>query len=221
MPEAEPTESILEALAIGRCVGPSWLWRQLELSLRKGQRLGVTGESGAGKTLLLRSLAGLDPIDEGHITFGGRRLESYRMAPYRARVVYLHQRPSMLGDSVETDLRRPFALKQHKNRTYPAERVLELFDALGLPRDFGTRRSSDLSGGEAEAVALVRALILEPQVLLLDEATASLDADRVRRAEALIHAWLAADAVRALIWVTHSADQLERVTDRRIELTGP
>ncbi len=209
---------LLQGRKLGRSLGQRWIWRGLDLEIDSGQRLGVAGPSGTGKSMLLRALAGLDPVDEGQILFHGKAPTAIGMPRYRARVVYLHQRPAMLPGSVEHNLRAPFALKTHAGRSYPDERARELLSRLGQRDRLYSEAAEGLSGGEAQAVALVRALLIEPSVLLLDEATASLDPERVAVVEKMIDSWLPEDPDRAVVWVTHSREQLLRVTDRLVEL---
>jgi len=210
--------ALLEGRRLGRHLGGRWIWRGLDFELRAGERLGVAGPSGTGKTLLLRALAGLDPIDEGELRYRGKAPTAIGMPRYRAQVVYLHQRPGMLPGDVEQNLRAPFALKAHAARSYPAERARALLSALGQREGLGSEAADGLSGGESQAVALVRALLIEPSVLLLDEATASLDAERVALVEATVDAWLRDDPNRAVVWVSHAREQLLRVTERLLEL---
>ncbi len=210
--------ALLQGRKLGRSVGQRWIWRGLDIEIDAAQRLGVAGASGTGKSLLLRALAGLDPIDEGQILFRGQAPSALGMPRYRARVVYLHQRPGMLPGSVEHNLRAPFALKAHAGRSYPDERARALLSRLGQRDNLYAESADKLSGGESQAVALVRALLIEPSVLLLDEATASLDPERVALVEKMIETWLPEDPERAVVWVTHSREQLLRVTDRLVEL---
>lgn len=210
--------ALLQGRKLGRSLGQRWIWRGLDFDLDSGQRVGVAGPSGTGKSMLLRALAGLDPIDEGEILFRGEAPAAIGVPRYRTHVVYLHQRPGMLPGSVEHNLRAPFGLKAHAGRSYPIERARALLSELGQRDDLYTEAADNLSGGESQAVALVRALLIEPSVLLLDEATASLDPGRVALVEEAIDSWLREDAERALVWVTHSREQLLRVTDRLVKL---
>ena len=212
---------LVSARGMGRRIGTRWLWRHLDLDLMGGEALAITGSSGSGKTLLLRSLAGLEPATEGEIAAEGRALETWSMPVYRARVTYVAQRAFTLEGTVEDALRRPFQFGVHRAKPFPGERALQALRAVGRDEGFLSVAGASLSGGEGQIVALLRALLLDPQVLLLDEPTASLDADTVRAVEVLVTAWLAADGARAMVWTSHQDAQLDRVTNRRLHLGAP
>ena len=139
---------------------------------------------------------------------------------FRSRVVYLHQRPAPLADTVAADLAAPFAFRTHRTAGFPRERALRLLRALGRDESFLSRPTSVLSGGESELVALVRALLLEPEVLLLDEATASLDPAAAAAAERALLAYLG-EGERACVFVAHEAALVERLATRRLALGAP
>lgn len=214
--EREPT---VEAQGIGRRrVGDQgWLFRQVNLTVRPGDRVAILGPSGAGKTVLLRALALLDPLDEGEILWKGCAVLGEAVPHYRRQVLYLHQRPTLFDGSVEANLRLPFALKVHCATQYDEARVIDFLEAFGRDRSFLEKSQGDLSGGEAQLVALIRALQLDPVVLLLDEPTSSLDGNTARAVETLLGQWHAqGSGSRSLVWVTHDADQAQRVSDRRV-----
>jgi putative ABC transport system ATP-binding protein len=213
----------IEAANIGRRDRKSgsggWLIHGVSLSVDFGERLGVLGPSGAGKTVLLRAIARLDPLDEGAIRWDGREVRGEAVPDYRKRVIYLHQRPALLEGTVEDNLRHPFALKAHRDRAFDPRMAEDLLARLGREPGFLAKSSRDLSGGESQLVGLVRALQLDPTVLLLDEPTASLDPATTRAVERLLDDWMAANpASRALVWVSHDADQVQRMTGRRVHL---
>src|SRR4051794_24812858 len=79
-------------------------------TLNEGERVAITGPSGSGKSVLLRTLALLDPCDAGFVTWRGERIQRARIPAYRRRVAYIAQRPAMLDGSVEDNLRYPYTL---------------------------------------------------------------------------------------------------------------
>jgi putative ABC transport system ATP-binding protein len=181
--------------------------------------LGIVGPSGAGKTVLMRAIALLDPLDAGSIRWQGRAVRGDAVPSYRKQVVYLHQRSALWDGSVEDNLRFPYSLKAHAGESFDRGRVEDLLNDLGRGPAFLAKSSRDLSGGEAQIVALVRALQLDPVVLLLDEPTASLDPETALAVEGLLDRWLTARAdQRALVWIGHDATQTRRVTGRRLTL---
>jgi putative ABC transport system ATP-binding protein len=213
----------IEAAGIGRrdrkSGSSAWLIRDVSVSLGFGERLGVLGPSGAGKTVLLRAIALLDPLDEGSIRWDGRVVRGEAVPDYRKRVIYLHQRPALLDGTVEENLRYPFTLRAHRDRAFGPIRAEALLARLGRDPGFLAKSNRDLSGGESQLVGLIRALQLDPAVLLLDEPTASLDPATTGAVEGLLDEWLAADPDgRALVWVSHDADQARRMTGRSIHL---
>ena len=209
---------LLDIRDAGRRIDDGWIWQELSFRVAGGDRLAIVGPSGSGKTLLLRALAGLDRLDAGTIIFQGTALADLALPAYRARVVYLPQRPALLEGTVEANLRAVFDLDVHADKHYDADRIAGRLDILDRDAAFLERKTGVLSGGEQQMVAFLRALQVEPAVLLLDEPTASIDAANTRQIEALVADWLDADAGRAVLWTSHAPDQIARVTDRQIEL---
>lgn len=209
----------LQADNVVREVDGQRLLSNVSIALEPGQRTAVIGPTGSGKTLLLRSLALLDQVDAGTISWRGEPVRGDQVPRFRSRVIYLHQRPALPAASVGTILRQPYSLRIHREKKYEPKLVLALLKLLGRDESFLTKQQHELSGGERQLVAILRAVQLNPDVLLLDEPTSALDSESAGSVESLISCWLdeKPDA-RAAVWVTHDLDQARRVSSSVIEM---
>jgi putative ABC transport system ATP-binding protein len=174
--------------------------RSASFALSVGECVAIRGPSGAGKTLLLRAVADLDP-NEGMVTLEGRNRSTIAGPEWRRLVGYVPAEPGWWAETVGEH----FA-------DWPAAAVF--LNNLSFPDETGTWSISRLSTGERLRLALVRALIMRPKVLLLDEPTASLDAASVTAVESLIAAERRSGL--AVLWVTHDAAQARRIAHRQL-----
>jgi putative ABC transport system ATP-binding protein len=180
----------------------------------------VVGRSGAGKSSLLRLLTRLEEPDAGSITFQGTALAAMPVLALRRRVQLLAQQPVLLTtDRVASELR--VALPGLSERA-----VCGLLRRVGLPGSFAGRSVDGLSGGQQQRVCLARALAVEPDVLLLDEPTAALDADSAQVIEDLVTAMVGQG--RSVVLICHDPAQVQRLADTiivlrdgRVTATGP
>ena len=172
------------------------------LNVADGECVVVTGPSGSGKSLLLRAIADLDP-SAGQVSLDGVDREATPAPAWRTQVCYVAAEPGWWADTVAEHF-----------PDWP--KAVPLVERLLLPADIGAKPVAILSTGERQRLALARALVRHPRILLLDEPTAALDAT----ARALVEGVLAERraAGMALIWVSHDADQARRVASRRIEV---
>jgi len=170
----------------------------------------VVGPSGAGKSTLLRLLNRLADPDEGIVRFHDTDVRELDPLELRRRVGLVPQLPAPVPGTVADNVR--FGPRLHGEEVDP-ERPLQL---AGLDASFAERDASRLSVGEQQRVMLARALALEPEVLLLDEPTASLDAGATSAVEGALRNLHGV----SLVLVTHDRAQADRLTERAIELEG-
>jgi ABC-type iron transport system FetAB ATPase subunit len=174
----------------------------IDLCLAAGECLMLSGPSGAGKTRVLRAIADLDEHD-GEIRCEGVRARDLRAPEWRRRVGMLASDSQWWRDRVAEH----FA-------TAPSAAQLE---ALDLTSTMLCELVARLSSGERQRFALLRLLANRPRVLLLDEPTANLDPENVRRVEKLVSDYLASEGA-AVLWVSHDPAQVSRVGRRSLRL---
>ena len=172
------------------------------LELNAGECLGLAGDSGAGKTRLLRAIADMDPHG-GEAFLDGVAASAMPAPAWRRRVALLPAESAWWFDSVGEHFGQGGMARLH-----------ERIEALGLDTDILQRQAAHCSSGEKQRLALLRLLQNDPDILLLDEPTANLDAASRTRVENLIGAYLKTRPAAAL-WVTHDSAQLQRMADRR------
>ena len=182
----------------------------VSLSIAPGERVALVGANGCGKSTLLRLLHGLAQATAGQVT----RDPAMRQA-------MLFQRPHLLRLSVQGNIALGLWLRGTRWRDALAQALLAL-DRVGL-RDLAQRPARKLSGGQQQRVALARAWALQPQVLLLDEPTASLDPHAKREVEALIEEFSNSSrhddpARMTLVFASHNLGQVKRLASRVIYL---
>jgi len=161
--------SLLRIRGLNQSYGGSHTLWDIDLDVAVGTRLCLMGRNGTGKTTLLKCIMGLIPVTSGEITFDGMDLRSLP-AESRARVGvgYVPQGREIFPQlTVEENLKIGLTARQDRPRGIPAQ-VFELFPVL---KQMLQRRGGDLSGGQQQQLAMGRALVLEPRLLILDEAT--------------------------------------------------
>ena len=189
-----------------------------ELTIAEGRLYTLTGANGAGKSTLLSILAFLAPPTSGEIFYAGKRVDRDHgtVEEYRRKVTLLHQSPYLFGGSVDDNV--AFGLKVRGIRGEELRRRIdEALDVVGL-RGFRDRKARELSGGEAQRVAMARALALKPEVLLLDEPLANIDRETTGLLEAVI-ASLPAQGT-TVVMTTHDPDHPGRLNGESIFLEG-
>jgi len=182
--------------------------------LESGGILVLKGPSGAGKSTLLKTLARLLQPQGGEVYLQGKDWLTYSSSEWRCKVQYVPQKPVVFSGSLEDNLCLPFSLKANQGYLhYDRDQARVCLERLDMPSHLLAQAAATLSGGEAARLALVRALLINPQVLLLDEPTAYLDGDNRLRAMELISEWVKAEAGRGAIMVSHNDEDLESLPE--------
>ena len=170
----------------------------------------IIGASGAGKTTLLRLLNRLSEPSGGQIHYRGRPLSDCEPVAHRQKVLLVPQNAPMLPGTVAENLAQVLAMRRQREPARQLERGARLLHRFGLEGAFMERDASRLSAGERQRVALVRALLLHPEVLLLDEVGATLDGPSA----AAVLSFLAranADDGLGIVHVTHRPEHIRRL----------
>jgi putative ABC transport system ATP-binding protein len=183
--------------------------RDASASFHRHAVTGIVGPSGAGKTSLLRCLNRLEEPDRGSITFDGVDVASLDPIELRRRVGMIFQTPALFEGGVRANL--AYGLDAATE-----DELATALEAAGLDRAFLDRDSSALSVGQAQRVCIARALVRDPEVLLMDEPTSALDRDASARIEGLVRSLNQRGLT--VVLVTHDLDQTRRVCDRAVLL---
>lgn len=192
----------------------------IDLSIYKGESLGIVGESGSGKTTLGRSILRLQSISAGSIFYGSNEISRYserQMRPLRKALQIIFQDPysslnpkMRIGDAILEPMQ---VYSLHKNGKGRKERVLYLLDKVGLGADFFGRYPHELSGGQRQRVCIARALALEPEFIVCDESVSALDVSVQAQVLNLL-ADLKEEFQLTYLFITHDLSVVSHFCDR-------
>lgn len=179
-------------------------------SLSENEILAVRGPSGSGKSTLLKILARLLAPDTGTMFYKGEAYQQIPPQKWRREIQYLSQKPVVFAGSVLDNFRMPFTLNCSPPKlNYSQDQALSYLEAVGLSTAILQQSASTLSGGEAARIALIRSLLVQPSILLLDEPTAYLDDYSAGQVMQLLNTWLAENNQRGLVIVSHKQEDLK------------
>ncbi len=177
--DTDRNKPLIEVRGLHVQFGRQEVLRDVNLSIPRGQTMVVIGESGCGKTVLLKSLIHLIEPTHGDVLFDGRRLAKLndkQLTTQRIRCGFVFQHAALF-DSMTVGQNVAFPLRQHRQLrdTEIQQLVLASLSEVGLPRSVVGKKPAELSGGMRKRVGLARALIMDPEVVLYDEPTTGLD----------------------------------------------
>jgi len=181
------------------------------LDIQRGETLALVGPNGAGKSSLLLTLALLLKPVRGDIRFDGKSMADWDELKYRRKISFVFQAPLLLDMTVEENVALGLRFRG-VSKAESRQRAGRWIKALGV-ESLAKRRSSQLSGGEAQRVSLARALVLNPELLLLDEPFVALDPPSRAKLLDDLSALLGEDH-RTAIFVTHNLNEAAKLSHR-------
>lgn len=190
------------------------------LNVRQGEVIVIIGPSGCGKSTLLRCINGLEPIQSGKILLDGAAIDgrSKKITEQRQKVGMVFQSYELFPHlSVMDNILLAPCKVQKRARAEAEAEALTLLERVGL-RDRAQSFPRELSGGQKQRVAIVRALIMHPEVMLFDEVTAALDPEMVREVLDVILGL--AEQGRTMLIVTHEMQFARAIADRIVFIDG-
>lgn len=176
--EFKEFESLIEFKNVSFRYGEEWVLRDVNFTVKKGEMVALVGPTGAGKSTIAQLLPRLYDIQQGEISIDGRSIKAYTQNSLRERIAYVSQKPFLFLDTIGENISfgRSFSSKQVQEAARRAH-AEEFIDKLPGYYDFKLAESGkNLSGGQQQRVAIARALVKEAPILIMDEATSSLDA---------------------------------------------
>lgn len=215
--EMSHRESIIEVRRLAKSFGSLQVLNQIDLDVPTGAVTTIIGKSGSGKSVMLKCIAGLLQPDSGDIRFQGESILHHRsrrlQESFRSRLSYMFQNNALFDSlSVEQNIALPIREKSRLPMKKICERIYELIERLDLDRSVLTRYPSQLSGGMQKRVALARALVTQPDVVLFDEPTTGLDPVRKNTVYDMISRYQKRFGFSALI-VSHDIPDVLGISD--------
>jgi spermidine/putrescine ABC transporter ATP-binding subunit len=207
---AIPARTLLSIRSVAKRFGRNVVLRDVSLEVAEGEFLTILGESGSGKTTLLRIIAGFETASAGEVWMGEERLD--RQPPYRRRVNTVFQHYALFPHlTVEQNV--AYGLRVAKRpEAEIASRVAEALDKVKMSA-YAKSKPSKISGGQQQRIALARALVNRPRLLLLDEPLSALDANLRRQMQVELKS-LQREVGISFIFVTHDQEEAMVMSDR-------
>lgn len=157
------------------------LFRELNLSINRGESVCICGGSGSGKTSLLKAVLGFVPLSEGSISVDGTLLNHKTVDHIRKKIAWIPQELSLPSEWVSEMVRIPFELKTNREAGFRKEALMDYFILLGLEKEIYDKRVNEVSGGQRQRIMLAVTALLNKPLLIMDEPTSALDPDSCMR----------------------------------------
>lgn len=179
--------------------------KDVSVSIDPGDYISIVGPSGSGKSTFLKLCCHLISPTQGMIRYKGKSIMEYDPMEFRRNVAYCFQTPYLFGQRVIDNISFPYSIR---NQKVDFNRVEELFSLFSLDKNYLQKEIQNLSGGEKQRIALIRTLLFNPEILLLDEGTSALDVDNTFIVENVIRSFNQKGTT--ILWITHNPKQSKR-----------
>ncbi len=187
--------------------------KNISISIAKGDYISIVGPSGSGKSTFLKLCSHLISPTGGNIIYKGKNITEHNPTELRKSIAYCFQMPFLFGDTVAENINFPFSIRNIK---LDQDRVNKLFSIFHIDTDFLNKDVKNLSGGEKQRIAIIRSLLFEPEILLLDEITSALDTDNTRIVESVIASLNKKGTT--VLWITHNLEQSRKQANKLLTL---
>lgn len=182
-------------------------------SINEGEFISIIGPSGSGKSTLLKIISNLISKTSGDIFYKGKAIEEYNPTDYRKEVSYCFQSPVLFGKTVKDNLSFPYDIRE---KEFDKTKAIRFLEGVGLPEDYLDKPINTLSGGEKQRIAIIRNVLFQPKILLLDEITSALDVEN----REIIWRWLRElkkNATMTVLMVSHNEEET-KLADKSINI---
>jgi putative ABC transport system ATP-binding protein len=203
--------SLLELKNVSYIKENKTILNDISLKVEEGDFISIMGASGSGKSTLLKLCSHLISPTYGDILYRGKDMMSYDPVKLRREISYCVQSGGLFGRTVEDNLVFPY---EARGLSMDRTAVLAMLAKFGLEADVLNEENKNLSGGEKQRVALVRTLLLKPEVVLFDEVTSALDLENTRIVEEIIRELN--ESGTTILWITHNPEQSIRLANKQL-----
>ena len=208
----ENNKEILKIENLNLEIGTVKILKDISFTVQKKEIIALLGPSGSGKSSLLKSINMLNTPSCGQIKYHNNDIQEISPMALRKKIGYVLQKPTLFGNDVMENLKYPCELHQ---KVFDINLVEFYLKKVNLKPDILEKKPNELSGGEQQRISLVRTLLLEPEIILLDEVTSALDEDNTLLIEELIK-YENENNELTVIFISHNNEQAKRLAQKVI-----
>ena len=208
----ENNKEILKIENLNLEIGTVKILKDISFTVQKKEIIALLGPSGSGKSSLLKSINMLNTPSCGQIKYHNNDIQEISPMALRKKIGYVLQKPTLFGNDVMENLKYPYELHQ---KVFDINLVEFYLKKVNLKPDILEKKPNELSGGEQQRISLVRTLLLEPEIILLDEVTSALDEDNTLLIEELIK-YENENNELTVIFISHNNEQAKRLAQKVI-----